>query len=277
LLSEHERIVFTRAQDLAAEAASFRAQLAAAEGDLGARHNAYLAAVELYGAQGDVRNEAGASVNLADVQNRFGQYEEAEAALTKALARCRELRMRLMEGYALVNRGYARLMKSEWADARSDLEAALAIAIAVGDARLAIFAVLYRARVSLGEGQLERAIADAERVVAEAEKAELASAELLGRTVLAQAFLLRNAPKDAERAIELARKKRMEIGGVEEDEAEIYATHARILDALGRSERAGDVRATGRERLMATAQRIGDPSLRTRFLHGSAAHRELMQ
>jgi tetratricopeptide (TPR) repeat protein len=276
LLSEHERIVFTKAHDLAAEAASFRAQLAAAEGDLGARYNAYLAAVELYGAQGDARNEAGASVNLADAQNRFGAYEDAEVALSKALARCRELRMRLMEGYALVNRGYSRLMRARWSEARTDLEAALAIAIAVGDTRLAIFAVLYRARVAMGEGALEIAIADAERVVGEAEGASLASAELLGRTVLAQALLLRGTPEAAERAIDLARKKRAEIGGVEEDEAELYATHARVLEARGASERAREVRATGRERLSITAQRIGDPALRARFLEGTAAHRELL-
>jgi eukaryotic-like serine/threonine-protein kinase len=65
------------------------------------------------------------------------------------------------------------------------------------------------------------------------------------------------------------------LGGVEEGEAEIFAAHAAVLRAAGRATDADEVRARGRERVRALAERIRDPVWRERFLGGSPAHAEL--
>src|SRR5690606_35579367 len=111
-LDEAERLVLVRAPELRAEAAIWRAQLAAAAGDLGDRRNAYWAAVELYGERGDRRRRAQAAVNLADVYNRLGAYDEAETALRAALDDCAALGLSHAAAYAHANLAYAHLRRA---------------------------------------------------------------------------------------------------------------------------------------------------------------------
>ncbi len=284
ILGEAELLVATRAPALRADAASWRAQLAGAQGDLGARRNAYRAAVELYRAAGDLRNAAGAAVNLADAFNRFGAYAEAEAALREALEQCQRLRLDLMAGYAELNLGYslhAQAGGTELAerdrklhDAGAAIDAAAAIASRIGDARLALFARLYRGRVRLSAGAIDGAVEDGAHVAREAAPLGLSQLGALGGALEAGAELERGRTARALELSEGALRLRHELGGLEEDEAEVFLAHARALEAAGRTDEAAHIRDEGLRAVEVAARRIGDSELRDRFLT-VAANREL--
>jgi hypothetical protein len=62
---------------------------------------------------------------------------------------------------------------------------------------------------------------------------------------------------------------------VEEDDAEVFLTHALALEAGGRKLEAKAIRQRGRERVESIARRISDDLFRKRFLAEVPAHREL--
>ncbi|MCB9602612.1 MAG: protein kinase [Sandaracinus sp.] len=270
-LDAAERLVWVQAPELRAEAAIWRAQVAAATGDLGERRNAYWAAVELYRERGDVRRRAQASVNLADVDNRLGLYDDAVRALRAALDDCAALGLRHAAGYAHANLAYAALHLGRLDDAFVALDAARAIAESVGDRRLADVVELYtlRARSARGVDVAEETTALAERLAATSPPlAALAFALASNTTTDAEVALAR-----AERAVAIL----AELGTLEEDEAEVSIAHAEALEALGRSEEAREVRTLARAGLVAAARRIADPSWRERWLRDVPAHRALME
>ncbi len=275
VLGEAEMLVMTRAHALRAESASWRAQLAAAQGDLGARHHAFTAALALFEEVGDERARAGVCVNLGDILNRFGAYAEAERTLLDALARCRRLGIRLMEGYALVNLGYARTMSGSHAAARGDLDAARDLADAIGDRHLATWASLYRARLALATGAAEHARHEARILAERAAKTGIGAAEVLARVLEARAALALEDMGAASEAIARASEARDALGGLEEDEGELWAARIRVLDARGATQEAMLARARAQAWLESTARRISDPVLRERFMGDVAAHREL--
>ncbi|MCB9596859.1 MAG: protein kinase [Sandaracinaceae bacterium] len=276
VLGEADLLVLTRAPMLRAELASWRAQLAAAQGDLGARRAAYLAALVLFEEVGDERARAGVCVNLGDVLNRFGAYHDAEATLADALDRCRRLGIRLMEGYALANLGYARTMGGRHVAARADLDAARALADAIGDRHLATWASLYRARLALATGAPEHARDEARILAERAASLGLGAAEVLAMVVEARAALALGDVGGATDAIGRALAGRDALGGLEEDEGELFAVHARVLEAAGQGDAAAAARARGAAWLEATARRIGDPEWRQRFTRDVPAHRDLI-
>jgi tRNA A-37 threonylcarbamoyl transferase component Bud32/tetratricopeptide (TPR) repeat protein len=275
VLGEAERIVSTRAPALSAELASWRAQLAAARGDLGARRAAYLAALELYEELGDERSKAAVSVNLGDVLNRFGAYAEAEATLSAAHGRCRRLGISTMEGYALVNLAYARAMMGRTDAASADLERAEQIATASGDAHLSVWIAIYGARVAHAEERWDDAIARAAECAVRADRLGLGGAFVAANVIAAQGYTASGDAEAAYRAIKAADERTEELGGIEEDEAELHDVHARALAALGRDAEARAVRERGQKKLESTARRIADPEWRRRFLEDVASHRAL--
>jgi tetratricopeptide (TPR) repeat protein len=276
VLLRAERLVMTRAFSLRAEAAVWRAQLAAATGDLGDRRNAYWAAAELYGEEGDLRSRAGADVNLADAYNRVGAYEEAETALRSALDACRRLGMRVMEGYALANLAYALSMSGRQAPALEAVDAARAIAQRTGEERLSLYAHLYRARILLASEDRAGALTEARALIAAAEDARHAPLRALAATVAAQAALALGLDDDALALATEAVALRASIGGMEEDEAEIFLAHALALERAGRVDEARAARARGRAIVETIGSRIGDPEWRERFRTDVAAHRALL-
>ena len=276
-LSRAERLVLTSAGELRAEAAVWRGQLAGATGDLGEQRNAYWAAVELYGALGDLRRQAGAAVNLADVYNRVGAHDEAIPALRAALDGCKRVGMRVMEGYAWANLGYAQLGHGEREAARASLEQAERIAAEVGEERLALAARLYRAKLELACDRASDAAALAAAVAVSARERGLPGLEALACCVAARAHLsagdAEGALSEAEHALALSD----ELGGVEEEGGELFCVLGDALFANGRREDAARARARGRATLEAAAARIGDRHWRERFVNDVAAHRALLE
>jgi predicted ATPase len=273
-LSEASALAHASVHKLKPLAADLRAQLASARGDLGGRRKAFRAAAELYAEAGDLRRAANAELNLADVSNRVGAYDMAASALTDALQKCRRVGNRLGEGYALLNLGYALIMDGRVEDGMERLREAAALAETARDARLAVFVRVYQARGRLQRG-LDPAEFDPAEAAAEAEAVGLPGVAVLALTAAAQAALLRGDAADALAASEKAMEMRDRLGGVEEDEAEVYLAHARALRLAGRDQEADRVIAAGKARLEAVASQIVDPEWRRRFLRDVAAHREL--
>lgn len=255
---EAERLVLTEAPQLRADAAVWRGQLAAVRGDLSDRRNAYWAAVELYA--DDVRKRAGAEVNLGDTYNRLGAYDEAERALREAIADCEALGMTHAAAYAYANLAYSLHRSGRIEGVEPALQRAQQLA--PQDPRLGCAIELYRARLL---GGTDAALAVAEQ----AEATGLRGIAALAWAVAAEAS---NELAHSERAMEILDA----LGTIEEDEAEVYATHARLLEGAGRDADAQEIRARGRAYLMSVARRIGDPMWREHFLTDVPAHRELL-
>jgi eukaryotic-like serine/threonine-protein kinase len=256
--------------------ADARAQLAGVVGDLGERREAFEAAVALFREAGDLRRAAGAEANLADAYNRFGEYGEAETALRQALEAGRRVNNRMMEGYALVNLGYALSMQGKIADAVVALDAAQAIATTARELRLSLWARAYRARAKLlDESTFADIIVEAERVAGEAERAGDRGLSVVALTIAARASLAAGRIDEAARISAEATEKLETIGGIEEDEAEVFLTYARSLEAVGRGAEAKNARERGRARVEQIAAQISNPRWRKQFLEGVRAHQEL--
>ncbi|MCU0675188.1 MAG: protein kinase [Myxococcota bacterium] len=269
-LDDAERIVWVHAPELRAEAAIWRAQLAAAAGDLGERRHAYWAAVELYRERGDVRRRAQASVNLADVDNRLGAYDDAVRALRIALNDCAALGLEHAAAYAHANLAYALVRLGRVDEALAAIARARDVAARVGDRRLTQVCELYSLRARLTRGEDVRV--DALELACSLEATSPPLAALAFACAARAALPSMEALASAERAAALV----AELGTIEEDEAEVALVHAEALDAAGRPDAAREVRAIARAGILAAARRIADPAWRERFLHDVPAHRALL-
>jgi len=258
---------------LRAFAAEWQAELATATGDLAARCEAYRLAAERFAEAGDLRRRARAQVNLADSENRFGMFAQAEAALRVAVDDCR--RVGKPEGYALANLGYALVMQGRMDEALRALEAAQRLATTGKDPRLAAAVDVYRARALSGREPPARV---AELAEGAAGRAEAAGVPAVAAGALAFASRSKLAAGDVAAALSLARRameRRDALGGLEEDEAEVFLALAEALAATGDVTEEAAVRARGRERLAAIANGIADPERRARFLAATPAQRAL--
>jgi tetratricopeptide (TPR) repeat protein len=268
LLSEAEAVSSDGAGRLGALLASWRAQLEAAKGDLGARTEAYRLAVERFTAMGDIRRAAGAEVNLADAYNRLGDYDRAKSALEVALEHCKTVGNRPMEGYALVNLGYALTMLGEVDAALSALDRASTLAHRIREVRLDVIARVYRARALLGRADPRELSTGAERLAGEAESQRVRPFAVTALAIAAEAAI---AAKDRARSMELSERAlalRDELGGIEEDEADVFRVRARALFEAGLAEEAKAVLERGRRRLDEVSRGIDDPALRAKFMAG---------
>ena len=260
-----------------ASAADLLAQLAAAEGDLGAAREGFRIALDGFSEAGDVRRAANAEANVADAENRIGSYAQAAEALRAAIDKCRRVGNRLGEGYALVNLGYSLTHLGRLDEALVSLDAGAVVGQAAHDARLLGAVRVYRARVVLARTVTAEAVREAEDAATESEALELGGFAVLALATAARGHL---ALGDVARALALSTRaiaQRDALGSVEEDEAEVFLAHADALRAAGRED---DARATlerGRARLFEIAGRIADPERRKRFVDDVAAHRRLAE
>jgi imidazoleglycerol phosphate synthase glutamine amidotransferase subunit HisH len=158
----------------------------------------------------------------------------------------------------------------------TSLEQAARFAESMHDARLGVFVEVYRARGRLQRGA-ELDVDTPARAADRAEELGMPGVGVLARTMAARTALVLGQTDRALQLSSRAMEVRDELGGVEEDEAEVYLVHAYALEAAGQSERAHAVREQGKARLSEVASRIADATWRTRFLHDVQAHRELMQ
>jgi tetratricopeptide (TPR) repeat protein len=262
---------------LRALAAGWRAQLLSALGDLGGRLDAWRSAAALYNEAGDMRRAAAAETNLADAYNRFGAYEEARSALEAALAACRRVGHRTMEGYALLNLGYSLSMLGRAELALEALQQAKQIASITREDRLAVSADIYRARARLNGEAADAVALEAGEIAQRANLLGFRDLFALSLSIAARAHLMAGHAPEAIEVAEAALRERARLGGVQEDEAELFLTHARALHAAGRLDEATRAIEHGREALKAVAGGVSDLSWRRRLLEDVTAHRDLMR
>jgi tetratricopeptide (TPR) repeat protein len=227
---------------------------------------AYREAVDRFTQVGDIRRAAGNEVNLADAYNRLGDYAKAKVALQDGLEHCRAVGNRPMEGYALLNLGYAHLKLGETTEALAALGRASTLAHKIREVRLDLIARVYRARALLGTERPRELAAAAERLAWEAERQRVRPFAVTALAIAAEAAFeggeINRARELAMRALDL----RDELGGIEEDEAEVYLVAARALAGHGEVAGAEDVLKRGRARLAEVAAGIEDIGLREQFL-----------
>ncbi|MBI2897996.1 MAG: protein kinase [Deltaproteobacteria bacterium] len=260
---------------VAALAAAWRGETAGVLGDVAGRLEGYRSAARLFRECGDVRRAARAEANLADAFNRVGAYEEAETSLRSALAGCRRVGVRVMEGYALANLGYSLVMLERPEEALPVLEEASQVASETHNSRLAATVQVYQSRALLCAGEALRAL-DRAREAAQAGGHQAHGVRASAFAVASRAAL---AAGDAAVALELSTRAvalRDEIGSVEEDEAEIFLAHVKSLAANGRPEDAARTLERGRQRVLEIAAGISDPEWRGLFLRRVAGHKDLV-
>lgn len=232
----------------------------ATTGALGKQLVAYTELVEAYDMLGDLRRKAGAEANLADAYNRLGAYAEAAEALEGALDACRQVRNRTLEGYALLNLGYARIGLGDWAGALEALDAAGALAESQGEAALAAWVRLYRARVL----PASEALLAMEALLAEPLEG-LDAIWAAAAAVAARAALELGDVDTAEAHSASALGLLRELGSIQEDEPAIYRARIDVLRARGVDDEADVLEAELDLRVAERAAGIEDPVLREQF------------
>jgi tetratricopeptide (TPR) repeat protein len=243
-------------------AADWRAQVFGARGDIAQRLQAFIDAQSRYAALGDVRRAAGAACNVADLYNRLGDFRLAEKELLLAREGCRRVNNRLVEGYATANLGYALMRQGRFQEALTELDRALPLAVETSETVLRIVIGLYRCRTQLENSQTQGLVETARSIAEEANSVGLAPIAAMALSVASSAALLN---KQAENALQLAQQAmeiRDTLGGLEEDEADIFLAYAQALDACGQGDEAGSIRARGKERIQVIAAGITDGPLR---------------
>ena len=275
LLDEAAAVAVTAPVSVRAGVAECRALVASLAGDLGERQDAFSEALVLRNQAGDLRRSAGTEANLADGLNRFGAYAEAEQALRDALDKCRRVGNKLVEGYGLVNLAYALSKLQRHDEAVAALAEAEALARAVNDSRLSLWVTLYRSRVALEAGDAELASGLAGDAATRAKEMGLTATRAVALVVGASSDLRAGRAARALEQTKEALALRDELGGLEEDEAELFLAHASALEASGHGQEASAAREAGAARLEEVAMRIRNADWRRRFLADVAAHRTL--
>jgi tetratricopeptide (TPR) repeat protein len=256
-------------------AADWRATVSGARGDLAERLLAFSDAQAQYTAVGDLRRAAGAACNVADLYNRLGDFGQAESELRLAREGCRRVNNRLVEGYATANLGYALIRQGRIDEALAELDVSLALANATNETVLRMVVGIYRSRAELGRRPNLEIVKSSRRAADEARTKGLLPLAAMALGIGSSAAYMEGL---AELALELAREAmaiRDELGGLEEDEAELFVALARSLEACGDVEAGRRVRARGRERVLAMANGITDSYLRDTYV-AVPAHAELL-
>jgi tetratricopeptide (TPR) repeat protein len=253
------------------------ALVAGSQGDLGEARRLYAEAAARFREAGDLRRAARNEMNFADSLNRIGAYADAERELGAAAENCRRVGYRHGEALAHVNRGYALVMQGRGEDALAVLEAARTIGESTRSAASLLPTRLFSVRARLLTSASASLASEAETVAADAEKVGYADLRALSWAVAADAWLRCGDALRAEDAARRAVRVRDELGGVSQDEAELFLILARALHANGRPDEASDVLSRGRARVEELAAGIQDEVLRARFRNDVAAHRELLR
>ncbi len=234
-------------------------------GDVGTFLHHLAPAVEHFERAGDLRNASLERTTLAWCHAEVGDFHEASRIARTNLARCEAMGAQQAITYAKVNLGYF-LIHVEGArdEARRVLVEAIAECRAVGNARLAGWALTHLASLERLEGASER------EELAAREASELLTASpglrawALARRALACLDLGR--PEEALDHAASAHATFERLGGLIQGESVVPLAYARALRASGELERAAEVLAKGRARLDERAARIPREAWREGFL-----------
>jgi serine/threonine protein kinase/tetratricopeptide (TPR) repeat protein len=253
---------------LDAEAAAMlqqtRAFRASAAGDSGRCLEGLQAALTAFERAGDRRNACVTRANIGFILTELGDFAGAEDALRGARSSADRMGLYDISATALHNLGHVLAYRGDIEEARRLEQLAIAQFEQQGTPRLMGLARTYLAKIELlaGDG------AAAEREARAAADALMAAPPLRAAAlaVLARSLLTDGRSSEALDAAGEAFTLLSSLGSLEEGEALVRLVYAEALAAAGKEREFAATIAEARERLLARAAKISDPSFRERFL-----------
>lgn len=180
---------------------------------------------------------------------------------------------------ALMNLGSYLRVLGRHQEALAHLEAARSLAGEISDlpsvaeCHYGLAAIYQRRRQS---GDLNLAIRHAQEAIVIAQRIGLSHIEVLGRSLLAMAYLIQNNVDQALAASTRAVDQLDELGSVEGTEEEVYFNHFQVLQAAGHSD-AMEALQRARTLVRQKADRISDPALQRSFLEQVPLNRRILE
>jgi tetratricopeptide (TPR) repeat protein len=251
-----------QAQALIHQVRSFRASAA---GDLGGCLGGLEAALASFEQAGDLRNACIVRSNLGYLYSELGDFARAESVMRQSLAAAERMGLREVSAAVQHNLGRALGLRGQLAEAARLEREAIARFGEQGEPRLEGVARAYLSEILVASG--EHAAAEKEAALAAESLRVAPSLRVAALGALARARLARG---NASAGLEAAREAASELealGEIEEGESSVRLTYAEALSKNGFEDEAGAALEAARERLLARAARIEEPSWRERFLN----------
>lgn len=241
-----------------------RANRANAKGDVGAYASELAAATLAFERAGDLRNACNASATAAHASMELGAYDDAVAALGRALELSSRLGLPTVNALAKHNLGLALARTGKVAEGRALEQEALALLEAQGDQRLAAGARIYLAMIEGLGGRHEAA----RRALDPALETLAGLPGLLAYALAVRARLHLEAGRAREALDDARAGMRIldQLGGLEEGESLLRLVHVEALVATGERALAREALAEAEARVSARAARIEDPAARESFV-----------
>jgi eukaryotic-like serine/threonine-protein kinase len=236
-----------------------------AAGDLGGCLKGLEAALVAFDQVGDLRNGCSTRANLGYIYAELGDFTRADGALRQALADAERLGLHEVAAAAQHNLGRVLGLRGQAAEAARLEREAIASFGRQGEPRLEGVARTYLSEILASGGDFAGAEKEAALAVEALRVAPSLRVAALGG--LARARLGRG---DAPGALEAAQEAATELaalGEIEEGESSVRLIHAEALAQNGADAEARAALEVARERLLARATRIEEPSWRERFLN----------
>jgi eukaryotic-like serine/threonine-protein kinase len=249
-----------------AQIALTRGIRASYDGDLGACREHFVAALAAFEEARDQRNAAMLRSNLGFVLAELGDFAGAEEALRAAHAHAERMSLSDLAAVALHNLGHVVAVRGDLDEARRIEHAAAEAFGRLGDPRMEGVTRAYLARIAILSGDF--ALAEREARAATALLLVAPPLRAGAGAVLARALLGLGRDEEALLAARDAFATLTALGALEEGETLVRLVYAEALARAGAKDELRAVIFDARERLLARAAKISDPSWRERFLQG---------
>lgn len=234
-------------------------------GDPGDALNFFESAARRFEAFGDLRNACIQRANVGYASMEIGNYEDAERALRSALEVALQTGLDQLAALARHNLGLTLARRSRLAEALDVAQSAVRTAAELRDARLEGASRIYLSIIRAAGGDLEAAEREARAAVAVLETQPPTRTYALAQ--LAHVLLERGRAREALQAASEAMRVLEELTSIDDGEALVRLVHAEALQSSGEDEAAIRAIRAARDRLLARAETIRDPTWRESFFH----------
>ncbi|MBI2894045.1 MAG: AAA family ATPase [Deltaproteobacteria bacterium] len=232
----------------------------------------YSASVECFRDLGDGYRETLALVNLGNLYNALGLYEDAARSFEVAFALASRTGALSTEAYIHANMGVSQARLGQLDAAVESEQIAFKTAGEIGDARLLSACGAYLALICVergGDRDLHRAQNAAVAALSAARDASLEEFQALARMALARVFLARGETEAALKEAGEAVRLRDRMRGAQEREEDLYFTHHLALKAAGRTDEAAAALSRARDLILQKASKLTQPEIRRSYLDAS--------
>jgi eukaryotic-like serine/threonine-protein kinase len=233
-------------------------------GNVGGSRALVEAAIQSFEQAGDLRNACVARFSLGYTECLLGAYAEAATLLRAALADAERMGLENILAHARHNLGLALGGLGALAEAREAEMRAITTFMAEGNRRLEGGSRIYLARILRLTGELEAGEAEARRALELL--AGVKPLQAVARGTLADLLLGRERPVEALAEAREAMAVLTSLSKIDDDEEIVRLAYAEALEATGDRMAARAAIAEARERVLAKATRIEEPSRRKTFL-----------